>query len=65
MQTILDNPGYVAHLEWEKSRGSENECDAETRIADEAKAAGGDMTKWWEGWFERSDAWRDEIGHEG
>jgi hypothetical protein len=64
MESILNNPGYVAHRNWEQSRGSENECDAERRIAADVKATGADMPEWWKGWFERSDEWREEIGHE-
>lgn len=57
--------GRAAHIAWEASRGAENECDAEQRIADEIKAAGADIDAWWRGWFDRSDEWRDEIGFDG
>lgn len=56
--------GRAAHIAWEAVRGDENECDAEQRIADDAAATGADMKTWWDGWFERSDEWRDEIGYE-
>lgn len=56
--------GHAAHVAWESVRGTENEIDAERRIADEAEANGADMKQWWEGWLYRSDLWRDEIGHE-
>jgi len=56
--------GRVDHLRWEKSRGHENECDAEKRMAEEAQARGADIRQWWNEWFERSDEWRDEIGHD-
>jgi hypothetical protein len=56
--------GHAAHVAWEGVRGSENECVAERRIAEEVEAAGADMKRWWDGWLYRSDLWRDEIGHE-
>ncbi len=49
--------GRAAHDEWERDRGTENECDAESRFK-------GMSSAWWSGWFDRSDEWRDEIGHE-
>ncbi|MCQ9375147.1 hypothetical protein NMQ14_12885 [Methyloversatilis sp. XJ19-13] len=56
--------GRAAHMAWEAVRGGENECDAERRLAADAEDACVDMEAWWGGWFERSDEWRDEIGHE-
>lgn len=56
--------GRVDHLCWEKTRGEENETDAEKRMADEAQGRGADMKAWWSEWFARSDEWRDEIGHD-
>jgi hypothetical protein len=56
--------GRVDHLRWEKARRNENECDAEKRMAEEAQSRGADMKAWWSEWFERSDDWRDEIGHD-
>lgn len=55
--------GRQAHKEWERTRGNENECDAESRLRHDGqrRERGRD---WWEGWFERSDEWRDEIGHD-
>lgn len=65
---VLSNDGLsdgrAAHIAWESDGGQENECDAERRLADDAEDSGADMQAWREGWFERSDAWRDEIGHE-
>ena len=53
--------GRKAHVDWEAVRGTENECDAERRI----RHSGGVLSRsWWDAWFERSDEWRDEIGHE-
>jgi len=49
--------GYEAHVAWEKTRGDENECDAEVRISEKT----GHTSEWWNSWFERSDEWRDEI----
>jgi hypothetical protein len=60
-----EQAGYAAHIEWEKVRGDENECDAEKRLSEIAESAGLAIKEWWDGWFMRSDAWRDEIGHEG
>lgn len=51
--------GRAAHLAWEASRAGENECDAERRLRGEHQAP-----EWWQGWLERSDEWRDEIGHD-
>lgn len=62
MEDLSD--GRAAHLAWEETRSSENECDAEERLADAADDAGANMALWWAGWFERSDEWRDEIGFE-
>ena len=56
--------GIVDHHRWERVRGSENECDAERRLAEEAAARGADMKAWWQQWFMRSDEWQDEIGHD-
>jgi hypothetical protein len=56
--------GMVDHYRWERSRGRENEIDGARRMAEEARERGADMTKWWQQWLERSDDWRDEIGHE-
>ena len=55
--------GRAAHLQWEQVRAQENECDAERDLARAAAETGADMSQWWNGWFERSDEWRDEIGH--
>ncbi len=53
--------GRKAHVDWEAVRGNENECDAESRI----RHSGGVRSRaWWDAWFERSDEWRDEVGHE-
>ena len=57
------NPGRTAHVKWEQERAQENECDAERELAQSAADTGVDMSRWWGGWFERSDEWRDEIGH--
>jgi len=54
----------VDHYRWERARGSVSEVDGERRMAEDALERGADMTKWWLQWLERSDAWRDEIGHE-
>lgn len=53
--------GVAAHVAWEAIRKDRNECDAEEDIADQVTDQGVDMGSWWQGWFERSDAWRDEI----
>lgn len=53
--------GYAEHRAWEKTRGDENECDAERRIRECGPAR---ATPWWHGWLQRSDEWRDEIGHD-
>ena len=52
--------GREAHKIWERTRGDENECDAERRFREDTEHS----TEWWNGWLERSDKWRDEIGHE-
>ena len=53
--------GRKSHVDWEAVRGNENECDAESRL----RHNGGVLSRsWWDGWFERSDEWRDEIGLE-
>jgi hypothetical protein len=52
--------GREAHEIWERTRGDENECDAERRFREDTEHS----TEWWNGWLERSDAWRDEIGHD-
>lgn len=52
--------GYETHIAWEKTRGDENECDAENKIGEETEHT----SEWWNSWLERSDSWRDEIGHE-
>ena len=50
--------GRKAHVDWESVRGNENECDAESRI----RHSGGVRSRaWWDGWFERSDEWREEV----
>lgn len=56
--------GKVDHHRWERTRGDENECDAERRFAAEAEAQGANMPQWWQQWLERSDEWRNEIGHD-
>ena len=48
--------GYNAHLRWEKRRENENECDHEREVH-------GKSIWWWNGWFNRSDEWRDEMGY--
>lgn len=56
--------GRAAHEKWERTRGDENECAAEKRLRDEAAESGETIpVEWWHGWIERSDEWRDEIGH--
>ena len=50
--------GYLAHKQWEATRGDQNECDAERARRVQRRPA-----DWWGGWLERSDEWRDEIGH--
>lgn len=57
--------GFGAHRIWEKVRSHENECEAERRLAEDARAAGVNMSVWWDAWFERSDEWREEIGFVG
>lgn len=64
LSTAQLSDGRTAHVAWESVHGRENECVAEHRLADVAEDAGADMKAWWGGWFERSDEWRDEIGHE-
>lgn len=62
-QSILN--GRAAHVAWEARRGpNDNECDVERELAELARESGADMKAWHEGWFERSDEWRDEIGHD-
>jgi hypothetical protein len=56
--------GEVDHYRWERVRGNENECDAERRLSKEAEVGGANMREWWQQWFERSDEWRAEIGHD-
>lgn len=56
--------GIVDHHRWERTRGNENECDAEKRMSKDAEARGAKMTDWWDQWLTRSDAWRNEIDHE-
>lgn len=51
--------GRAAHVAWEAERGKENEIEAERRMRVETRSR-----DWWSGWFERSDEWRDEIGHD-
>ena len=53
--------GRAAHEAWERTRGSENECVQESRIREGEATHSRD---WWNGWMDRSDEWRDEIGHE-
>jgi len=53
--------GYAAHVAWEKTRGDDNECDAETTIREDQADK---SVAWWNGWLTRSDEWRDEIGHD-
>lgn len=48
--------GRAAHVRWERSRTDENECDAESRMRKRDKHS----KAWWEGWFERSDEWRQD-----
>ena len=63
MEMAMDgtSDGRKAHVDWESVRGNENECDAESRI----RHSGGVRSRaWWDAWFERSDEWRDEVGHE-
>jgi hypothetical protein len=55
--------GDADHRRWERTRTDENECEAEKRIAEEARALGSEMCRWWGQWFERSDHWRDEMGY--
>jgi hypothetical protein len=50
--------GREAHEMWERTRGDENECDAERRFREDAEHS----TEWWNGWMDRSDEWRDENG---
>jgi len=54
--------GINAHRNWERRCKNENECDAEKRVAAWWESRGASMSEWWEGWFRRSDEWRDEIG---
>ncbi|MFA5394378.1 MAG: hypothetical protein WC338_08030 [Candidatus Ratteibacteria bacterium] len=49
--------GYDAHVLWEKSRGDENECDAECKISEQTEHT----SDWWNAWLDRSDEWRDEL----
>lgn len=58
--------GRAAHEQWERTRGDENECDAEKRLHEEVSESGNTIPiEWWHGWLERSDEWRDEIEHAG
>ena len=55
--------GRSAHIQWEAIRGNDDdECDTERSIRAEAFDMGIEISaKWWDGWLERSDEWRDEI----
>ncbi len=58
--------GRAAHEQWERTRGDENECDAEKRLHEEVSESGNTIPiEWWHGWLERSDEWRNEIEHAG
>ena len=54
--------GKLAHYIWESTRKKDDdECDEERRIRGIAFAAGIEIpAAWHEGWFQRSDNWRDE-----
>lgn len=61
-KTNWSEVGIKSHLNWEKRRKDENECDAEKRIAEYWQSRGADIQAWWNGWFQRSDEWRSELG---
>ena len=49
--------GYADHVAWEATRGDEIECAHESRL----RQTRAHSTDWWNGWFERSDEWRDTL----
>ncbi len=53
--------GFNAHLQWEKTRGNQNECEREKQIRHRKRQH---SIEWWNGWLERSDSWREEMGDE-